>query len=156
MEPLLRLRLQPARHLGVERCKDWLSISSRCSWGAVLTLQKWDPSWMKHQIHLRKWSWIMRRLAGSTILVIALPVQELVPGVDRHHGTRLNLNALGVLTATLPTQKPLNSMFIFPAVSGKNKFLEVGLGSSRVWRPRILASWVHKQHLVSFPTSLWK
>ena len=63
---------------------------------------------------------------------------------------------LRVLSATLPTQKPLNSMFIFPAVSGKNKFWEVGLGSSRVWRPRILASWVHKQHLVSFPTSLWK
>ena len=67
------------------------------------------------------------------------------------HDTQLDL-----LSATLPTQKPLNSMFIFPAVSGKNKFLEVGLGSSRVWRPRILASWAHKQHLVSFPTSLWK
>ena len=61
-----------------------------------------------------------------------------------------------LLSATLPTQKPLNSMFIFPAVSGKNKFLEVGLGSSRVWRPRILASWAPEQHLVSFPTSLWK
>ena len=65
-------------------------------------------------------------------------------------------STLSRVSATLPTQKPLNSMFIFPAVSGKNKFLEVGLGSSRVWRPRILASWVHKQHLVSFPTSLWK
>ena len=61
-----------------------------------------------------------------------------------------------LLSVTLPTQKPLNSMLIFPAVSGKNKFLELGLGSSRVWRPRILASWAHKQHLVSFPISLWK
>ena len=62
-----------------------------------------------------------------------------------------------LLNATLPTQKPLNNMFIiFLAVSGKNKFLEVGLDSSRVWRPRILASCSHKQHLVSFLTSLWK
>ena len=56
-----------------------------------------------------------------------------------------------VLSATLPTQKPLNGMFIFLAVSGKSKFLEVGLDSSRVWRPRILASWFPQTTSCEFP-----
>ena len=61
-----------------------------------------------------------------------------------------------VLSPNLSTQKPQNSMLVFLAVSAKNKFLEVGLDSSRVWRPRVLASCSRKEHLVSFPTSLWK
>ena len=45
--------------------------------------------------------------------------------------------ALGVdliQSPTLPTQKPLNSKFVFLAASAKNKFLEVGLQSLRVWQ----------------------
>ena len=50
-----------------------------------------------------------------------------------------------------PHKNPPNSMFVFLAV-----FLEVGLESSRVWQSRNLASCSQTQHLVGFPTLLWK